>query len=207
VAFEIARRRTPRAPISHPPPPPPPDASRFMIVLETERLILRHLSTDDAEFILRLVNDPAFIANIGDRGIRSLEQAMNYLLDGPMSSYRYHGHGPYLVALREALVPIGMCGLLKRVQFEDADLGYALLPEYWSQGFAFEAAAAVLQFAYESLALPRTLGLVSPDNLKSIRLLEKLGFEFLELREMKPGGPPTAVYVHTPASSTRNLPA
>jgi RimJ/RimL family protein N-acetyltransferase len=178
-----------------------------MIVLETERLVLRHLNTDDAEFILRLVNDPSFIANIGDRGIRSLEQATNYLLDGPMSSYRHHGHGPYLVALREAHVPIGMCGLLKRIQFDDVDLGYALLPEYWSQGFAFEAASAVLEFAYDSLALPRTLGLVSPDNLPSIRLLEKLGFEFSELREMKADGPPTAVYLHTPGKPKQNLPA
>lgn len=178
-----------------------------MIVLETERLVLRHLNTDDAEFILRLVNDPSFIANIGDRGIRSLEQATNYLLEGPMSSYRHHGHGPYLVALKVELVPIGLCGLLKRIQFDDPDLGYALLPEYRSQGFAFEAASAVLDLAYSSLGLPRTLGLVSPENTPSIRLLEKLGFEFSERREMKVGVPPTAVYVHTPTRPPARPPA
>lgn len=176
-----------------------------MIVLQTDRLILRYLTTDDAEFVLRLVNDPSFIANIGDRGIRSLEQATNYLLDGPMSSYRHHGHGPYMVALKAALVPIGLCGLLKRLQFDDVDLGYALLPEFWRQGFAFEAASAVLDYAYDSLNLPRTLGLVSPDNAPSIRLLEKLGFEFSELRQMKEDGPPTAVYMHT-SSRKRNRP-
>lgn len=172
-----------------------------MIVLETKRLIIRHLTTDDAEFTLRLVNEPSFIAGIGDRGIRSLEQATNYLLDGPMSSYRHHGHGPYLLALRETLVPIGMCGLLKRIQFDDVDLGYALLPEFWSQGFAFEAASAVLEFAYASLEVPRTLGLVSPDNTASIGLLEKLGFSFSEFRQMKSDGLPTAVYVHSPNRS------
>jgi len=169
-----------------------------MIVLETDRLILRFLTTDDAEFVLRLVNDPSFIENIGDRGIRSLEQATNYLLDGPISSYRHHGHGPYMVVLKSVQAPIGLCGLLKRVKFDDADLGYALLPEYWRQGYALEAASAVLDYAYDSLKLPRTLGLVSPDNTPSISLLEKLGFEFSELRQMKVDGPPTAVYVHTP---------
>jgi len=167
-----------------------------MTVLETDRLLIRHLTTDDAEFILRLVNDPSFIANIGDRGIRSHEQAANYLLDGPIRSYSEHGHGPYLVALKESLEPIGMCGLLRRAQFEDADLGYAFLPEFWAQGYAFESASAVLRFAHESLGFKRTLGLVSPDNIPSIKLLEKLGFEFSELRQIRPSGLPTAVYIH-----------
>jgi [ribosomal protein S5]-alanine N-acetyltransferase len=168
-----------------------------MTVLETDRLLIRHLTVDDAEFILRLVNEPSFIANIGDRGIRSHEQASNYLLDGPIRSYAEHGHGPYLVALKQSLEPIGMCGLLRRAQFKDADLGYAFLPEFWAQGYAFEAASAVLRFAHESLGFQRTLGLVSPDNIPSIKLLEKLGFEFSELRQMKPSGLPTAVYTHS----------
>jgi RimJ/RimL family protein N-acetyltransferase len=166
---------------------------------ETDRLLIRHLTTDDAEFILRLVNDPSFIANIGDRGIRSLEQACTYLHDGPIRSYSEHGHGPYLVALKQSLVPIGMCGLLKRVQFQDADLGYAFLPEFWSQGFAFEAATAVLHFSHTSLGFHTTLGLVAPGNTPSVRLLEKLGFVFSEFRQMKPDGPPTAVYSHSTA--------
>src|SRR5665213_3340069 len=177
-----------------------------MIVLETNRLILRLLNTDDAEFVLRIVNEPSFVENIGDRGIRSLEQATNYLLDGPISSYRNHGHGPYMVVLKTVQAPIGLCGLLKRVKFDDADLGYALLPEFWRQGFAFEAASAVLDYAYSSLSLPRTLGLVSPDNRPSISLLEKLGFEFSELRQMRADGLPTAVYVHTPARERQRRP-
>ncbi len=170
-----------------------------MTVLETDRLVLRHLNAGDAEFILRLVNDPSFIENIGDRGIRSLEQASTYLLDGPIKSYSARGHGLYLVVLKPLLEPIGMCGLLKRDEFQDIDLGYALLPEFWSQGFAFEAATAVLKFAHDSLGAPRTLGLVSPENTPSIRLLEKLGFTFSELRQMKPDGLPTAIYSYSPS--------
>jgi RimJ/RimL family protein N-acetyltransferase len=168
-----------------------------MPLLETDRLVIRHFTTGDAEFILRLVNEPSFIANIGDRGIRSLEHATNYLLDGPMASYHHHGFGPYHVAHRDTLAPVGICGLLKRVQFEDVDLGYALLPEYWSQGLAFEAASAVIAYAYTSLGIKRILGLVQPDNQRSIGLLEKLGFEFTELRQVKSDGLPTAVYRHS----------
>lgn len=169
---------------------------RGMTVLETDRMVVRQLTVDDAEFILRLVNEPSFIANIGDRGIRSIEQASNYLLDGPIRSYNRHGHGPYLVALKTSLIPIGMCGLLKREEFDEMDLGYALLPEFWSRGLAFEVSTALLQFAHSSLGASRVLGLVSPDNQQSIRLLEKLGFAFTELRQVKADGLPTAIYVH-----------
>ena len=168
-----------------------------MTVLETDRLILRHFTTDDAEFILRIMNEPAFIANIGDRGIRTLDHASTYLLNGPIASYEQHGHGLYLVALKHTLEPIGICGLLKRVQFEDIDIGYAFLPDFWSRGFAFESATAVLEFAHRSLRVARTIALVSPDNRASIKLLEKLGFSFLEHRQMKPEGPPTAIYVRS----------
>ena len=97
------------------------------------------------------------------------------------------------------LVPIGICGLLKRIQFNDVDLGYAFLPDFWYQGFATESAAAILEFARTTLKVPRTLALVSPDNARSIKLLEKLGFSFTELRQMKPEGLPTAIYVHPPS--------
>jgi ribosomal-protein-alanine N-acetyltransferase len=170
-----------------------------MTVLETDRLLLRHFTTDDAGFILELVNDPSFIANIGDRGIRTTDDAVTYLLDGPIASYERHGHGLYLVSLKPMLVPIGICGLLKRIQFNDVDLGYAFLPDFWYQGFATESAAAILEFARTTLKVPRTLALVSPDNTRSIKLLEKLGFSFTELRQMKPEGLPTAIYVHPPS--------
>jgi len=99
-----------------------------MIVLETDRLLLRHFTPEDAPFILRLLNEPSFLHNIGDKGVRTLEQAAGYLLEGPIRNYKALGFGVYLVALRESLEPIGMCGLLKRDQFEDVDIGYAFLP-------------------------------------------------------------------------------
>ena len=168
-----------------------------MVVIETERLVIRFLTAEDAEFILTLVNEPSFISNIGDRGIRTLEQASNYLLDGPITSYERNGHGLYAVELRESRDRIGMCGLLRRPLFDDIDLGYALLPEYWSRGLAHEAATAVLEFGHSTLGAARILGLVSPNNIPSIRLLEKMGFDFVELRQMKPGeGLPTAIYAH-----------
>jgi RimJ/RimL family protein N-acetyltransferase len=165
-----------------------------MTVLETPRLLLRHFTTDDAGFILRLVNEPAFIANIGDRGIRTLDQAAIYLTDGPIASYADHGHGLYMVELKGSREPIGICGLLKRIQFEDIDVGYALLPEFWRRGFAFESACGVLEYARTTLEAEKILALVSPENFPSISLLEKLGFEFAELRQMKEDGLPTAIY-------------
>jgi len=167
-----------------------------MTVLETDRLLLRHFTLDDADFILRLVNDPAFIANIGDRGIRTRDDAATYLTDGPIASYAQHGHGLYLVALKESSEAIGICGLLKRIQFPDIDVGYAFLPEFWSRGFALESATAVVGHARDVLHVNRVIALVSPENARSIKLLEKLGFEFSELRQMRPDGPPTAIYGH-----------
>ena len=113
-----------------------------MIICETERLLLRLLATDDAAFILELLNEPSFVANIGDKGVRNLADACQYLLTGPIKSYEQNGFGLWLVALQETLTPIGMCGLIKREGLDDPDVGYALLPKFWSQGYAFEAAAA-----------------------------------------------------------------
>jgi len=167
-----------------------------MTVVETERLVLRRFTPDDAEFILRLLNEPSFIANIADRGVRTVEQAAAYLADAPIRMYAEHGHGLYLVALKEdGMRPIGMCGLLRRDQFPDVDLGYAFLPEFWSRGYAGEAARAMLEHAKRDLGLDRLIALVAPHNAGSIRLLEKLGFEFSHNVRMKPDAPETAIYV------------
>jgi RimJ/RimL family protein N-acetyltransferase len=153
--------------------------------LETERLILRPFTVDDAAFILRLVNEPSFIANIGDKGVRTVAQAADYLREGPIASYARHGHGLLAVVLRETRQPIGMCGLLKRDEFEDIDIGYAFLPEFWSRGFAREAALAVLEFARHGLGRKRIIALVSPGNAGSIRLLEGLGFSLSQAARTK----------------------
>ena len=149
-----------------------------MTILETERLILRRLSDDDAEFILDLVNQPSFLRYIGDKEVRNTADAIRYIQTGPIASYERHGFGLYLVELKETGVSIGMCGLIKRDTLPDVDIGFAFLPAYWSQGLAYEAAAAVLAYGRASLGLKRIVAITSPDNTASIRLLEKIGFTF-----------------------------
>ena len=164
------------------------------IVLETERLVLRHFTADDAAFVLRLLNEPSFIANIGDRGVRTMEDAAAYLEAGPIASYARHGHGLNVVELRETGERIGMCGLLRREQFADADVGYSFLPEFWRRGFASESVAAVVEHARGTLGLRTIIALVSPHNTASAGLLEKLGFEYAERVNLLPGDKEVMVY-------------
>ena len=149
-----------------------------MIILETERLTLRKLSIDDAEFILKLLNEPSFLRYIGDKGVRNLDDARQYILRGPVASYEQNGFGMYLVELKENRMPIGISGLVKRDGLPDADIGFAFLPEYWSKGYAVESAAAVMTYARERLALGRILAITSPDNEASAKLLGKIGLRF-----------------------------
>jgi RimJ/RimL family protein N-acetyltransferase len=149
-----------------------------LIVCATERLRLRHLSSADAAFILELLNEPSFIRNIGDRGVRTLEDACQYILDGPVASYERFGFGLYQVELAETSTPIGICGLLKREALEDVDIGFAFLPRFWSKGYAFEAASAVMAFGTRSLGLERIVAITAPDNHDSMRVLGKLGLTF-----------------------------
>jgi RimJ/RimL family protein N-acetyltransferase len=154
-----------------------------MSVLETERLNLRGFTFDDAPFILTLLNDPAFLRFIGDKKVRTLEDARQYMANGPMASYAQHGFGLNLVELKDSQTPIGMCGLLKREDLPDPDIGFAFLPDFRSKGFAFEAASAVLNDARERLKLNRFLAIVNPDNDASINLLEKLGMKFERVKD------------------------
>ena len=147
-------------------------------VLETERLTLRHATTADDRFIFELVNDPAFIRNIGDRGVRTLADAERYVLDGPIASYEKFGFGMYVVEVRESGTPIGLCGFVKRDWLTDVDIGFAFLPQYRSQGYARESASAVRRYGHEVLGLTRIVAIVSPENADSIRLLEKIGLRF-----------------------------
>jgi RimJ/RimL family protein N-acetyltransferase len=160
-----------------------------LVVLETARLILRRLSTDDADFMLELLNQSSFLRYIGDKGVRTSEDAIRYIQTGPIASYERFGFGLYLVELKETGAPIGMCGLLKRDSLPDVDVGFAFLPDYWSQGFAFESAAAVMNYGREALGLRRIVAITSLDNLASIKLLEKLGLRFeglIKLSEDQP---------------------
>jgi len=149
-----------------------------MKVLETDRLVLRRLTIDDAPFILELLNDAAFMRYIGDKGVRTLDDARNYIVNGPMASYEQFGFGLYATELKQPRVPIGICGVLKRDTLPDPDIGFAFLSDYRNQGYAFEAAAATMQHARETLGLDRVLAITTPDNEGSAKLLNKIGMRF-----------------------------
>ena len=153
---------------------------------ETKRLILRPMTGEDAAFILELLNDPSFIRNIGDRKVRSIDGARAYITDGPVASYARNGFGLYLVELKETHESMGMCGLIRRNTLKDVDIGYAFLPRYWSRGYAFEAASAMKQYAQKDMGLKRLVAVVDPENLASIRLLEKLGMQFERMVKLSP---------------------
>lgn len=146
------------------------------MILETNRLTLRRFTTDDAAFILKLLNEPSFIYYIGDKGVRSQDEACRYLESGPMDSYERFGFGLYCVELKQTGEPIGMCGLLKRETLPDPDLGFAFLPAYWANGYAVESAAAVLKQGQNVFGLKAILAITSPDNAGSQRVLQKTGF-------------------------------
>ena len=149
-----------------------------MRVLETERLTLRLLHAGDAPFIVELLNDPAWLEHIGDKGVRTLDDARKYLETGPLAMYARLGFGLYLVERKGEGERIGLCGLLKRDSLDHVDLGFAFLPRFRGMGLAFEAAAGTLNYARAELGLSRLVAITSQGNVSSARLLEKLGFRF-----------------------------
>lgn len=159
-----------------------------MKVLETERLILRRQTLEDAPFIMQLVNDPDWLRFIGDRGVRTVEDARRYIENGAMEIYRRYGFGFYLTELKGSGEPIGMCGLTKRDSLEDVDIGYAFMPRFRGQGYASEAASAVLDYGQKVLGLKRIVAITSIDNAVSSRLLEKIGLRFERLLALPPNG-------------------
>lgn len=146
--------------------------------LKTDRLILRPMTEQDAEFVLELLNDPSFINNIGDRKIRSVDGAKAYIMNGAVASYAKNGFGLLMVTLKATGESMGICGLIKRETLGDVDIGYAFLPKYWSKGYAVESALAVKQFARDVVGLKRMVAITDPQNLASIRVLEKIGMTF-----------------------------
>ena len=148
------------------------------LILTTDRLVLRQFTLSDTAFILELLNSPGWINFIGDRGIRTEKDAEEYLLNGPMKSYQKNGFGLAMIALKESGEGIGMCGLIKRESLADVDIGYALLPAYTGQGYAYEIAAATLAYGKNELGLSRIVGITDPKNEHSIKLLRKLGLQF-----------------------------
>ena len=145
------------------------------VVVKTSRLTLRQMTEADDNFILRLLNEPSFLEFVGDKGVRTLEDARAYISSGPMASYAEHGFGLYLVELTDDGATIGMCGLLKRDSLDDVDIGFALLPEFWSRGYAVEAGQAVMAMGHDTHGLDRIVAITAQHNEASKRVLEKIG--------------------------------
>ena len=149
-----------------------------MEILETERLLLRPLTLDDSDFILELLNTEGWIKYIGDRNIKTNEQARNYLENGPLKSYQTNGFGLSLVQLKTNNKSIGMCGLIKRDYLDHVDIGFAFLPDYTGMGYAYEVAKRTIQYAINELQKENILAITLPENSSSIKLLEKIGFKY-----------------------------
>ncbi len=157
------------------------------IVIETEHLLLRELSLKggDPEFILELVNTKGWLKYIGDKKVKTTEDAAKYISDGPMASYVKHGFGLWLVVRKETNAAIGICGILKRETLVHPDLGFAFLPRYEGCGFAFEAATGTLTYARGELKLTTLEAITVQSNVRSIALLERLGFSRKQSQSMK----------------------
>jgi RimJ/RimL family protein N-acetyltransferase len=164
------------------------------MVLATPRLQLRWLHAGDAAFILRLVNDPSWLRYIGDKGVRTIEDAERYIGAGPAEMYGRLGFGLYLVELLATAVPIGLCGLIKRDALEDVDLGFAFAPEYWGNGYAYEAGAAVMVHAQRAFGLKRVVAITSTDNDRSGKVLGRLGFRYERLLQLAPDSEELKLY-------------
>jgi ribosomal-protein-alanine N-acetyltransferase len=167
-------------------------------VLETDRLVLREFSPDDAPFMLRLLNEPSFLHFIGDRGVRNLEQARQYVVERILSSYERHGFGLYMVELADSQEAIGTCGLIKREGMKDVEIGFAFLPEFWSRGYAVESAQAVMDYARRDLDLERVVAIANPDNERSFRLLEKIGLRFERMIQLSEKDPEIKLFTPAP---------
>jgi RimJ/RimL family protein N-acetyltransferase len=165
-----------------------------MLVLETRRLALRHATLDDDDFILRLLNEPSFLRFIGDRGVRTHDDARRYIAERLIGSYERNGFGLWVVERKETPGPIGICGLVKRDALSDPDIGFAFLPEHWRCGYAYESAAAVKDYALETLGVPRLFAVTNPDNVGSIRIVEKLGLVFERMIALTPNEPEVRLF-------------
>ena len=160
-----------------------------MTELETVRLRLREMNEADAPFLLEVLNEPAFVRNVGDRGVRTVDDAAQYLRERVTASYEKFGFGMWLVEMKDTGQLLGICGLIKRDALEDVDLGFSFLERFWSRGFAYEAATSALGYGWSVAKLSRVVAIVAPHNAASIRLLEKLGFRFEKKVHLVPEGP------------------
>jgi ribosomal-protein-alanine N-acetyltransferase len=147
-------------------------------LMETERLRLRPVTVDDTALMLAVWNDPAFIENVADRGIRTVEQAREAIKAGAQKLFDDYGYGPYCMSLKSGGAMIGICGIFKRENIDDPDIGFGVLPDFCGKGYAGEAAQAVVEYAHNTLGISVLTAIVSPTNAASIGLIEKLGLTF-----------------------------
>ncbi len=149
-----------------------------MNLITTDRLLINRITIDDAGFILELMNDKDWIKNIGDKGVRTIEDAQAYIQNRFLKTYIESNYGFYTMNLKNTLQIIGIVGLVDRKGIDHIDIGYGILPEFRGKGYAFEAAKAIYDYGYQELNLEKIVAIVNPDNLPSIKLLSKLGLEF-----------------------------
>ena len=154
------------------------------IVIQTERLILRKFTLNDADFMLELLNTPAWLRFIGDRNVRTIEEAEQYLLNGNIRSYQEYGFGFYVVVIKETQKSIGICGIVKREGLEDVDIGFAFFQQFMGNGYGYEAASAVLNYALNDLKIKRIIAIVDPENAVSISLIKKIGLQFEKMVQL-----------------------
>lgn len=154
------------------------------MILETKRLIIKELILDDASFIFELLNTEGWLKYIGDRNIKTVEDAKNYIVKGPLASYQKNGFGLWLVVEKATNTSIGLCGLLQRDYFDSPDIGYAFFPNFSKKGLALESAIGVRQFAINHLKINQLYATTTLNNASSINLLKKLGFKFVENRKI-----------------------
>lgn len=159
-----------------------------LTVLETARLRLRQFALSDAAFVLELLNEPSWLRFIGDRGVRTLDDARAYIERGPRTMFARYGFSLLVVERKDDGAALGMCGLIQRDSLDAPDIGYAFLPRAWGHGYARESAAAVLAHGHATLGLPRILAITDPDNAASIKLLEDIGMQFVEVIPYEDGG-------------------
>ena len=170
-----------------------------MSVVETERLALRELAESDDAFVLELVNEPDWIRFIGDKKVRTLEDARRYLREGPIASYRKNGFGLWAVETKSSRETTGVCGLIRRPELEDVDLGFAFLARFRGKGYAREAAAACVQVARERFGLVRLVAITDPENQRSMRVLERIGFAFEKRWRKSPDAGELALFARSSA--------
>ncbi|RPD97701.1 N-acetyltransferase [Aureibaculum marinum] len=149
-----------------------------MTLLNTDRLLLDFISENDAPFLHQLMNNPSFIKNIGDRNIKTIGDAKNFIKSRFLKSYKHNGYGYYIIKIKETNEPIGFCGLVNRIELDIIDIGYALLPKFTSKGFAFEATKALYNYAQQTLNIPKIAAIIEPTNTKSLALIKKLGLKY-----------------------------